>query len=78
LGRLFNFLIAKTFFISGCLKSSSYISSDLLPRQFFRFYFRRQFINLRGKSSKWGLDKDAENREIGNWFPPISVGFSYG
>ena len=28
-----------------------------LPRQLFRLYFHSQFIDLRGKSSKWGLDK---------------------
>jgi hypothetical protein len=34
-----------------------YINFKLLPRQVWRLYFPSLFIDLPGKSSKWGLDK---------------------
>jgi hypothetical protein len=34
-----------------------------LPDKFSDFYFPRQFNDLRGKSSKQGLDKICQNRE---------------
>jgi hypothetical protein len=42
-----------------------YINSDPPARQLFRLYFPRQFNDLRGKSSKQGLDKIWQNREAG-------------
>jgi hypothetical protein len=40
-------------------------NSDPPARQLFRLYFPRQFKDLRGKSSKQGLDKNCQNREAG-------------
>ncbi len=42
-----------------------YINFDHPAGQLFRRYFAGQFNDLRGKSSKQGLDKIWQNREAG-------------